>query len=131
MATSNALVYYHELVKAGIPDEQAFNQAMAFDNAISNLATKEDIQRIDTKLQDFATKEELKTEIARMDARFDKMDTRFDKMGIEMDTRFDKMDLRFDANFKLIDANFATMRTFGWAIVVIVIVPISKIVFGW
>ena len=117
MATSNALVYYHELVKAGIPDEQAFNQAMAFDNAISNLATKEDIQH-------FANKEELKTEIARMDARFD-------KMGIEMDARFDKMDLRFDANFKLIDANFATMRTFGWAIVVIVIVPISKIVFGW
>jgi len=124
MTTTNALVYYHELVKAGMPDEQAFNQAMAFDNAISHLATKDelkteifllrkDIQRIDTKLQDFATKEELKTEISLLRK--------------DLEVRFSEI----DANFKLIDANFATMRIFGWAIIVIVIVPISKIVFGW
>ena len=113
MTTTNALVYYHELVKAGMPDEQAFNQAMAFENAISHLATKDDIQRIDTKLQDFVTKEELKTEISLLRK--------------DLEVRFSEI----DANFKLIDANFATMRTFGWAIIVIVIVPISKIVFGW
>ena len=45
MTTTNALVYYHELVKAGMPDEQAFNQAMAFDNAISHLATKDHQKR--------------------------------------------------------------------------------------
>ena len=97
MTTTNALVYYHELVKAGMPDEQAFNQAMAFDNAISHLATKD----------------ELKTEISLLRK--------------DLEVRFSEI----DANFKLIDANFATMRTFGWAIIVIVIVPISKIVFGW
>ena len=65
MATSNALVYYHELVKAGIPDEQAFNQAMAFDNAIGHLVTKDE-----------------------MNARFDNLETR-------MNARFDKMDLNY------------------------------------
>lgn len=65
MATSNALVYYHELVKAGIPDEQAFNQAMAFDNAISHLATKEYLQHLETRTDskfDLA-RQDLKTEI--------------------------------------------------------------------
>ena len=65
MATSNALVYYHELVKAGIPDEQAFNQAMAFDNAISHLATKEYLQHLETRIDskfDLA-RQDLKTEI--------------------------------------------------------------------
>ena len=65
MATSNALVYYHELVKAGIPDEQAFNQAMAFDNAISHLVTKENLQHLETRTDskfDLA-RQDLKTEI--------------------------------------------------------------------
>jgi hypothetical protein len=80
MTTTNALVYYHELVKAGMPDEQAFNQAMAFENAISHLATKDDIQRIDTKLQDFATKEDLQSLVTREDLT---------NLGIRTDAKFD------------------------------------------
>lgn len=70
MATSNALVYYHELVKAGIPDEQAFNQAMAFDNAIGHLVTKDEMNARFDNLE------------IRLDARFDKIDARFDKMDL-------------------------------------------------
>jgi hypothetical protein len=73
MATSNALVYYHELVKAGIPDEQAFNQAMAFDNAISHLATKEYLQHLETRTDskfDLVRKDIANLE-TRIDSKFD------------------------------------------------------------
>ena len=73
MATSNALVYYHELVKAGIPDEQAFNQAMAFDNAISHLVTKENLQHLETRTDSKfdLLRKDLKTEIGLVRSEMD------------------------------------------------------------
>ena len=73
MATSNALVYYHELVKAGIPDEQAFNQAMAFDNAISHLVTKENLQHLETRTDSKfdLVRKDLKTEIGLVRSEMD------------------------------------------------------------
>ncbi len=73
MTTTNALVYYHELVKAGMPDEQAFNQAMAFENAISHLVTKENLQHLETRTDSKfdLVRKDLKTEIGLVRSEMD------------------------------------------------------------
>ncbi len=59
--------------------------------------------------------EKIDARFAEMDARFEKMDARFEKMDArfaEIDARFEKMDARFaeiDARFEKIDARFAEM----------------------
>jgi hypothetical protein len=91
MATSNALVYYHELVKAGIPDEQAFNQAMAFDNAISHLATKEYLQHLETRTDskfDLVRKDIANLE-TRTDFKFDLARQDIANLETRTDSKFD------------------------------------------
>jgi hypothetical protein len=91
MATSNALVYYHELVKAGIPDEQAFNQAMAFDNAISHLATKEYLQHLETRTDskfDLVRKDIANLE-TRIDSKFDLARQDIANLETRTDSKFD------------------------------------------
>ena len=91
MATSNALVYYHELVKAGIPDEQAFNQAMAFDNAISHLATKEYLQHLETRTDskfDLVRKDIANLE-TRTDFKFDLARQEIANLETRTDSKFD------------------------------------------
>jgi len=91
MATSNALVYYHELVKAGIPDEQAFNQAMAFDNAISHLATKEYLQHLETRTDskfDLVRKDIANLE-TRTDSKFDLARQDIANLETRTDSKFD------------------------------------------
>jgi hypothetical protein len=91
MATSNALVYYHELVKAGIPDEQAFNQAMAFDNAISHLATKEYLQHLETRTDskfDLARQDIANLE-TRTDSKFDLARQDIANLETRTDSKFD------------------------------------------
>jgi ribosomal protein L29 len=91
MATSNALVYYHELVKAGIPDEQAFNQAMAFDNAISHLATKEYLQHLETRTDskfDLVRKDIANLE-TRIDSKFDLVKKDIANLETRTDSKFD------------------------------------------
>jgi len=91
MATSNALVYYHELVKAGIPDEQAFNQAMAFDNAISHLATKEYLQHLETRTDskfDLVRKDIANLE-TRTDSKFDLVRKDIANLETRIDSKFD------------------------------------------
>jgi hypothetical protein len=102
MATSNALVYYHELVKAGIPDEQAFNQAMAFDNAISHLATKEYLQHLET----------------RTDSKFDLVRKDIANLETRTDFKFDlarqdiaNLETRTDSKFDLARQDIANLET--------------------
>ena len=50
MTTSNALNYYRDLIKAGIPEQQAYSQTTALERAIEHLATKEDLISLHDKL---------------------------------------------------------------------------------
>ena len=50
MTTSNALIYCRELITSGVPVQQALEQAMALEKAVECLATKEDIQNLDIKI---------------------------------------------------------------------------------
>jgi hypothetical protein len=61
---------------------------------------------------DVATKQDLATFEARMDARFDRIDSRFDARFDAVDARFGAVDARFDrmeARFDGIDARFGAV----------------------
>lgn len=55
MAISNAVDYYRDLVKSGVPDDQAYNQTKALEKVLDNLATKEDLNNafniLNTKIE--------------------------------------------------------------------------------
>ena len=84
------------LKSAGFPPEQAEATAQVLGDALADVATKADVDRLESKLDDAISgvKSELKAEIHRVDTKLDGMDQRLDGMEKGLD---EKIDTRFDA----------------------------------
>lgn len=95
----DTLKYYESLVNAGSSEAEAKAHVYALNNAVINLATKNDLEKVA-----LATKHDLHTEIS----------------GLET---------RIDAKFGIMTAKIDTLRTLGWALFGAFLLPIIKVAF--
>jgi hypothetical protein len=95
-----------------VPSDNQFTLTITQDKLVDLLmhaATREDIAKLDKKIDDLENRMEAKFE--KIDDRFDKIDTRFEKM----DSKFEKMDNKYD---KII-----------WGVITAILVPIAIQIF--
>ncbi len=60
---------------------------------LMHAATREDIATL---------RQEVKEDIAKLDARIDKLDDKIEKLEAKMDAKFDKVDAKMDRQFKFL-----------------------------
>lgn len=75
-------------------------------------ATREDISRLDTKIDN--STEKLEVKIDKLEAKFDKLEDKYDAKFDKIDEKFDKLEAKFDDKFdKLLEKidNFTTMAS--------------------
>ena len=76
MSSITALKYYRTLKESKIPEDEAYAQACAFDAALVDLATKDDLKELAIKIE-LSTKNDLRLLETQINAKFDAFEGKF------------------------------------------------------
>jgi len=104
----DTLRFADRLKEAGVESRQAEAMSRALNDELAGgVATKEDLGRAVDELKDDIARVDAKIDVldAKCESRFAAMDTRLESM----DAKLEAMDARFDAKVDAIDAKFGSM----------------------
>ena len=119
-ALIDTLRYADRLKEAGFEPRQAEAMSRALKDELGEgFATKNDVDgavdelkgeiaRLDARID--GVEGELRAGFESVDARFDAVDARFEAMDAKFDARFEAMDAKFDARFEAMDAKFDALN---------------------
>ena len=106
MSSITALKYYRTLKESKIPEDEAYAQACAFDAALVDLATKDD-------LKELVTKNDLQIVVHDLNSKVDNLEARINS--------------KFDAFESKINSKIDTIRTLGWGAFAVIVMMLGVI----
>ena len=88
----DTLKQYDSLRASGIPDAQARAQVEVMSDGVSGMATSDDLKRLEARLADFATKEDLRNLEVRLERRLEeRMDAKMAALRADIRSDMYKM----------------------------------------